>query len=98
MEENFEKMKNLFIRTKGLSTNYLKQFRNDSKQIYMVWKKENDGYFLAKHVVNIEGRLYAEETKPFGDDYASAKKECDILRREYILGKVRDLRMNKTVY
>jgi len=98
MEENFNFMKNLFKRNKGLNTTYLKQFRNDSKLTYMIWKKEDGGYFLAKHAININGRQYAEETKPFGNDYASAKKECNMLRREYILGKVRDLRVNKTVY
>lgn len=98
MKENFDKMKNLFNKHKGLSIRYLKEFRNDSKHIFMVWKKEDGGYLLAKYVISLEGRLYAEETKPFGNDYSAAKKECDILRREYILGKVRDLRMNKTVY
>lgn len=96
-KEDFN-MENFIFNRHGLKTFYLKQFREDAKNLFRVWKKEDGCYLLAKYVLSFNGRMYAEETVPFGSDNSGARKACDELRREYILNKVRDLRTNKAIY
>lgn len=96
--------KTLFVDEKGihykvrtLSINSLKKFRNESTEKYQIWKKPN-GYYLAKNVIYVDGKPYAEETKFFDNYFEDAKRECDLLRREYILMRARQEKKVNVVY
>lgn len=95
--ENKKKMPSLFKRD-HLNTCYLKEFRSEAEGIYQVWKRDN-GFFLAIDVCVVAGYgNYAKETKPFGQDHKAAKMECNRLRREYILEKVKRRKNVRKVY
>ena len=90
------KVKKLFVNT-GLNTKYLREFRNDAKKHYQVWRLDN-GFHLAIEVYPYGDEKYAKETRNYGEDHTGAKAECDRLRREYIIKRAKQMKNVRKVY
>jgi len=90
------KVKRLFSND-GLNTKYLRQFREDAKKQYQVWKFDN-GFHLAIEVYPYGDEKYAKETRNYGKDNTGAKVECDRLRREYIIKRAKQMKSVRKVY
>lgn len=90
------KVKRLFSND-GLNTKYLRQFREDAKKQYQVWKFDN-GFHLAIEVYPYSDEKYAKETRSYGNDHTAAKAECIRLRREYIIKRAKQMKNVRKVY
>ena len=85
------------LRLNCLNTHYLKQFREDAKSNFQVWKLDS-GFVVAIGVCQYSRDRYAKETRNYGTDHTAAKIECDRLRREYIISRAKSMKSVRKVY
>ena len=73
-------------------------YTDESAEWWINMVAENDGKTGIWRVIYVDGKPYAEETKFFDNYFEDAKRECDLLRREYILMRARQEKKVNIVY
>ena len=89
--------KGVHFKVRTLNTKRLREFRGEAIKKFQVWKK-TDGFYVAKNIVDYNGKYYAEETTFFENNLERAKGYCERLRNEYILDCVKYYKKGKIVY
>lgn len=102
MENNSKKSffiddKGVHFKVRTLNTKRLKIFRAEANKKFQVWMK-SDGFYVAKNIVDYNGKYYAEETAYFENNLERAKAYCEKLRNQYILDCVNYYKKGKIVY